>query len=327
MARVSLQSARSVIKWGACLILALANVAADERSTLSEDVDPPYVTCEIVGGLGNQFYEIATTLAHAWDHGAIPVFPDLHREQYKLNEHRKSVFFRINASESPRPFTSFYHDPLWCSTKEIPFARDQRILGYFQIWNRFHHYRDRLLELFAPSESVLSYLNEKYSDLLSHPNTVSVHVRTANLAKHLELIHYFVGMEYYKKAMEYFPEDTLFVVFSDRINWCKVHFPKLGKNFVFIDGNDEVHDFFLMSMMKHHIIPNSTFSWWASYLNKNPGKITIVPEYWQHPDLFAYPQGQPNDFYMPDWIMVSPNYYEPYPSDMTWYDPPPWDGN
>ncbi len=327
MLRNSLKRATCMISLSASLILGIANAAAEEAPPPNQDVDRSYITCELLGGLGNQFFEIATTLAHAWDHGAIPVFPDLYRHQYKLNEHRQSVFFRIDASDTPRPYSTAYFDMNWCSTTEIPYVKDQRIIGYFQIWNRFHHYRDKLLELFAPSESVLSYLNKKYSELLSHPNTVSVHVRTANLAKHLELIHYFVGMEYYKKAMEYFPEDTLFVVFSDRINWCKVHFSKLGKNFVFIDGNDEVHDFFLMSMMKHHIIPNSTFSWWASYLNKNPDKITIVPRYWQHPDLFAYPKGQPNDFYMPDWIMVSPNYYEPYPDDMTFYDAPPWDGN
>jgi len=314
----------NLLKFCAVLFFGLSNIDANETS---EDPNPPYVTCDMRGGLGNQFYEIATTLAHAWDHGAIPVFPDLRRDEWKMNYHREAIFFRIDASDSPRPFTARYDDTVWCSTKEIPFERDQKIYGYFQIWKRFHHYRDKLLELFAPSESVLNYLNTKYSTLLAHPNTVALHVRTANLRSHLGLIHYFVGMEYYKKAMDLFPDDTLFVVFSDRINWCKRNIPKLGRPCVFVEGNDEVHDFYLMSMMKHHIIPNSTFSWWASYLNQNPDNITVVPECWQHPDLFAYPKTQPNDFYMPNWVLVTPNYYEPYPHDVTHYDTGAWDGD
>jgi hypothetical protein len=327
MSRFLQQGTHLMITLFACLSLGLSIATADEVPNISPDEDPGFVTCDMRGGLGNQFFEIATTLAHAWDHGAIAVFPDLHRDQWKMSDHLKSVFFRINASDSPRPFSAFYDDPNWCSTKEIPFERDQKIYGYFQIWNRFDRYREKILELFAPSETIVNALNEKYGDLLSHPNTVSIHVRTANLSKHLELIHYFVGMEYYQKAMALFPPDALFVVFSDRIQWCKKHFPKLGRPCVFIEDNDEVHDFYLMSMMKHHIIPNSTFSWWASYMNQNPGKVTIVPESWQHRDLFAYPMTQPNDFYMPDWTIVVPNYYEPYPTDITDYDPPPWDGN
>ncbi len=287
--------------------------------------NPPYVTCIVKGGLGNQLFEIATTLAHAWDHGAIPVFPDLQQDEWNINHHRDSIFFRLDSSDSPRPFSTYYADPDWCSIEPIPFERDQVLDGYFQIWKRFDHYKDRLLELFAPSESIVSDLKDKYSKLLAHPNTVAVHVRT--FAKYYGKIHYFVGMDYYRKAMDLFPEDALFVIFSDRIHWCEHYFSKLGKHCVFIEGNDEIHDFYLMSMMKHHIIPNSTFSWWASYLNQNPGKITVAPESWQHPDLFAYPMTQPNDLYLPDWKIVVPNYDEPYPSDMYDFDPPPWDGN
>ncbi len=298
----------------------------DESPVSGQRLDLPLVTCDMRGGLGNQLFEIATTLAYAWDYGAIPIFPDLNRSTYRLNDHRDKLFFRLNASAPPRPFSAHYSEISWHSSETIPFQPDQKLYGYFQSWERFDHYRDRLLELFAPPQSVLDYLNQKYSVLISHPKTVSVHVRTANLFKHEEKIHYFVGMEYYKKAMSLFPPDTLFVVFGDRINWCKKHFIELGWPCVFIEGNDEIEDMFLMSMMKHNIIPNSTFSWWASYLNQNPGKITIVPESWQHPDLLAFPITQPNNFFLPDWVLIAPNYYEPYPPDVAEYDTC-WDGD
>lgn len=116
------------------------------------------------------------------------------------------------------------------------------------------------------------------------------------------------------------PPDAIFVVFSDRINWCKKHFPALEKTFVFIEGNDPIDDLFLMSMMKHHILANSSFSWWGAYLDKSRGKIVVAPESWMHPDLYPYPLRHPNDFYLPDWIMAAPDFSAPYPADMTSYD-------
>lgn len=294
--------------------------SAPQEETLS------YVTCNVKGGLGNQLFEIATTLALAWDHGAIPVFPDLNRDKWSMRFHKEKMLFRIDTSESPYPFTALYSDPDWCSSKPIPFYPNLKIDGYFQLWTRFHHHRDKLLELFAPSQAVLDALEDKYGDLLANPKTVSVHLRLANFQKHSIMIHYFMGLEYYRRAMSLFPEDTLFVVFADRINWCKKHFPELGRPCVFIEGNDEIEDLFLMSKMKHHIIPNSTFSWWASYLDTNPDSITIAPESWQHPALFPFPMTQPNPFYLPHWTLIAPDCNEPYPSDAEDYDTN-WDGD
>jgi Glycosyl transferase family 11 len=324
---ISLQQCiRCFVAFSAYLILQIPRAAADETPAPVEELNLPFVTCDMRGGLGNQLFEIATTLAYAWDYGAVPIFPDLNRTNYRLNDHRDQLFFRLNDSAPARPFSSYYSEVAWHSPETIPFQPDQKLYGYFQSWQRFDRYRDRLLELFAPPQSVEDYLTQKYSVVISHPKTVSIHVRIANLYKHNEKIHYFVGMEYYKKAMALFPPDTLFVVFGDRIGWCKEHFSQLQRPCVFIEGNNEIQDLFLMSMMKHHIIPNSTFSWWASYLNKNPDHITIVPESWQHPDLFAFPMTQPNHFYLPNWTLISPNYYEAYPSDAEDYDNC-WDGD
>ena len=117
--------------------------------------------------------------------------------------------------------------------------------------------------------------------------------------------------------MGQFPPESTFVIFSDRINWCKKHFPNLGKKVVFIEGNDPVEDLFLMSMMKHNIICNSTFSWWGAYLNQNAEKIVIAPVHWMHPDVDPFSELKSNEFYLPEWRVVSPNYSAPYPNDIT----------
>ena len=279
------------------------------------------------GQLGNQLFQIATTLAYAWDNDAHPIFPDLNIEDQRdssfgLRYNRDRFFFRLDASEPSRPVNNLYGnwDIPWHNSDFIPFQEDLRLVGYLMSWKRFNHYRDKILEILSPSPAVLSHLTKKYSDLISNPHTVSVHVRTYAPHLHTSKVLPFLGLEYYRRALERFPSDSTFVVFSDRINWCKVHFPALGKSFIFVEGNDRVEDLFLMSMMRHHIIANSTFSWWAAYLSQNPNKIIVAPESWMHPDTYAYPLRQPNDFYLPDWLMVGADYGQPYPEDMTWYD-------
>lgn len=304
--------------------IALFFVFAPTRQISSEETPEyrvsPYVTCDLRGGIGNQLFQIATTLSYAWDYDAIAIFPDLNRSDSNLSFHRNEIFFRLDASGASRPFLSSFQESTWHSSEKIPFQYDQKLFGYFQSWKHFDHHRDRILSVLAPSQSVLSYLTTKYSDLISSPNTVSIHVRTFNSVLHGSKLHPFLGLEYYKKAIDLFPPDMIFVVFSDRINWCKKHFTQFERRFVFVEGNNAIQDLFLMSMMKHHINANSSFSWWGAYLNQNPGRMVIVPQSMMHPDLYAFPLVQPNEFYLPDWVLVPPNFDAPYPIDMTWYD-------
>ncbi|MBI3236644.1 MAG: alpha-1,2-fucosyltransferase [Chlamydiales bacterium] len=283
--------------------------------------DDSFVTCDIRGAIGNQIFEIATTLAYAWEYDAIPVFPDLNRTDSHISINRDLFFFRLDPSSSSVPFTASYQEHAWHSSEKIPYQKNCKLFGYFQSWKRFHPYRDELLKIFAPSEKITSSLEKKYSALLRYPKTVSLHVRTFSPELHASKIHPFLGLEYYRKALSLFPdEQTLFVVFSDRINWCKKHLPSLKRAFLFIEDNNPIEDLFLMAKMKHHIIANSSYSWWGAYLNQNPEKIVVAPISWMHPDYYPFPLVQPNDLLLPDWILVSPDFSESYPEDMTHYD-------
>lgn len=289
------------------------------RAASASSERPSYVTCHLTGQLGNQLFQIATTLAYAWDYNAIPVFPDLNQSTYLMSYNRDRIFFRLDSSPSPCRFRNTFTEASWNSAIRPPFQRNVKLFGYFCSWAHFNHHRNRLLEVFAPSSSILDYLRAKYPDLIDNPKTVSIHVRTGNAELHAKKFYHFMGLEYYKRAIELFPSDSTFVVFSDRINWCKVHFPSLNKKFIFIDSNDAIQDLFLMSMMKHNIVANSSFSWWGAYLNQNPGKIVVAPYSWHHPSFALFPS-EPNQFYFDDWKIIKPDYEEPYPVDMTWYD-------
>lgn len=287
-------------------------------SSLLQGEQVPFVTCRITGQLTNNLNQIATTLAYAWDYGAEPFFPELNKLEWNISYNRDRFFFRLNNLPPPRSIQNIYDEYAneggWWECNRIVFKPDQYLSGDFFCWKHFHHHRERFIDLFAPSDDVLEYIYSKYFDLLSHPKTVSIHVRTYNKEYHESTMR-FVGLEYYEKAMNYFPEDTLFVVFSDRINWCKQHFPVFNKQVVFIEGNDQVEDFFLMSMLRSHVISNSCYSWWAAYLNRQPEKVIIAPQ------RTGRPLSNINDnIYFSDWILIDPNLNEPYPSDIKDFD-------
>jgi len=291
------------------LILFLSALSADEK---------PFVTCRISGQLANNLNQIATTLAYAWDNGADPFFPELNNPALNTAYNKNRFFFRLNSNNPPRPIQYIYDEYEggggWWDCKTIPFKPDQYLSGDFFCWRHFHHYRDKFIDLFAPSHEITAYIRYKYSWIIDNPKAVSVHVRTYNKQYH-ETIMKFLGLDYYEEAFEYFPDDALFVVFSDRINWCKQHFQKFNKKFVFIEDNDHVEDFQLMTLLKNHIISNSCYSWWAAYLSNHLDKTVIAPNRNGRLDNYF------NDrLYLYDWILVDPNLNEPYPYDMKDYD-------
>ena len=93
-------------------------------------------------------------------------------------------------------------------------------------------------------------------------------------------------MEYYIKAIEHIDKEVnnpVYYIFSDDIEWCKNNFSFL-KNAVFVSHEYAGEKFssylYLMIQCKHYIIPNSTFAWWAAWLNNEQNKIVIAPNKW-----------------------------------------------
>lgn len=273
------------------------------------------------GRLGNQLFVISTVLAYGWDYGFHPRFPCFDRTDNQLSYNRDRLFSRLDTRSFPYKIHKQYlYAPL--AYKAIPrFKNDKNlsIQGLFVSWKYFHHHYQRLVSIFAPSDTILQYLYHKYGDLIADPSTVAIHVRT--YSKKIHAACPFVGLHFFALALKEYPPEATFVIFSDRINWCKVHFPSCfpRRKFVFIEGNDHIEDLFLMSLMKHQIISNSTYSWWGAYLNQNPHKIITAPQ-----QLFRRAADWPiQDFYLPEWRVIAYDFtQDPYPEDMEAYDTP-----
>jgi hypothetical protein len=123
-----------------------------------------------------------------------------------------------------------------------------------------------------------------YGDNIGFTDYVSIHVRRKDYVNNSFYVDLFAN-GYYERAMALFPNNT-FIVFSDDIEWCKEQ--EIFKGCAFSDGNDEIEDLNMMASCKSNIIANSSFSWWAAYLNINPLKKVVAPKDW-------YTLSAPND--------------------------------
>ena len=140
-------------------------------------------------------------------------------------------------------------------------------------------------------------------------NSVSVHVRRGDyvLDKNTQEFHGVCGVDYYLDAIKLIAskmDDLLLVFFSDDTEWAIEEFKNLPYSLIFIDhnkGENSWKDMFLMSNCKHNIIANSSFSWWAAYLNQNQNKMVIAPKQW-----FADPtkNSETSDLIPESWIRL-----------------------
>jgi hypothetical protein len=238
---------------------------------------PKYISCTSGGQLGNQMFHFAAALSYAIDHKLEATFPILNESRNQLSYNRDQIFFRLSTFDPPVELS--HYSVTSTNYEKLPDDLcNVELEGGLFSWKFFDHHKDQIQKIYAPSDAVLEQIQSKYQDLLSKDNTVAVHVRTYSKQIHDEGLH-FVGMRYFEDTMNKFPEESTFVIFSDRIDWCKAKFPITfpDKQFIFIEGNDHIVDLFLMSLMRHQILSKSTFSWWGAYLNPNPDKIVFAP--------------------------------------------------
>lgn len=247
-----------------------------------------YVIGRLLGQAGNCFFQIAAVSALAWDNGVESYFPDLAIVP-KLTHH---YFSRCKISPPSSNISCEWRQP-GDSYSPIPYISEMEVSGYLQSWKYFHHWRERLLTLFAPTKKDYTYIEKKYNSLLSEFETVGVQIRY--YLKEAPSFSQF-GRDYLEKAMDLFPSTVLFVVSSNNIDFAKSQIPSDKYNVIFLENENDYIEFYILTKCNHVIITNSTFGWWAAYLNTSPDKKVICPAGWfggNYPDI--YPE---------EWIQI-----------------------
>ena len=217
------------------------------------------------GRMGNFLFQSAAAMAYAWKHGMEYTLPTnsgnpKHNPvylQHLVNPKWDCNLPEVKVTEQGHGF------------QEIPFKEEWRgkniiLDGYWQSEKYFFWCRERILETFG----------FEWRPTLGF---VSFHVRRGDYLT-LTRKHPPVTLEWMERAMKQFP-GYRFTFFSDDLSWCRAIFGNRG-DCVFTPGKNEVEDLVGMSHCEHHICSASTFSWWGAWLNRNPNKRILMPNWW-----------------------------------------------
>lgn len=190
-------------------------------------------------------------------------------------------------------------------------SKSEYFEGWWQNEEYFVHHADIIrseLSLKEPLSTPARSISQSIDGAQKEGSiTVSIHVRRGDYVTNpfAATFHGVVDIAYYEKAIaemhSRFPEKKLvFFIFSDDINWARENIIK-NENSVYVSGPDiayyeEIH---LMSLCDHHIIANSSFSWWGAWLNPKQSKVVIAPSKWANDTSIDTSSATP-----PSWIRI-----------------------
>lgn len=184
------------------------------------------------------------------------------------------------------------------------------IVGYFQS-SRFFS-RAHVLKWYTFNEDLFLATRTKYCHI-DFSNSTSIHIRLGDYAK-APLLFYISKPSYFKQALLILGRRKHILVFSDSPKLAKKYLSFLPQDTIFVEGNKDYEDFYLMSHCRDMICSTSTFCWWAAYINNSEDKKVIVPKRLFLPGA---PTFNKDLFEVEGWVQLSAhrfydNYYIKY---------------
>jgi hypothetical protein len=269
------------------------------------------ISVYLVGGLGNQLFQIFTAMAYCLEYQEKLVIPDQKDDVDTRPHYWDTILKRLKDNVDPKVTKQTY--PVIVEEgfhyARLPKKSNVMLVGYFQSYKYFDKYYEAIYKkLNFKMEQEL--IRNKY---LTLNETISLHFRIGDYTS-LQLHHNILKDDYYTKAIQeiltrtrkndwniiYFCEEKDNIPVKQRMRIIKKKFPTL----TFYKAEDNMTDWeqmLLMSCSDHNIIANSAFSWWAAYLNTNPSKVVCYPKVWFGG---ANLDKNTNDLCPPNWIKV-----------------------
>ncbi len=269
-----------------------------------------------MGGLGNQLFQYAAGVALSIKNECelkidLSAFENQHGLQNTIRNH-DILHFTLSAQIADSQEASALRNPLGCVSRASRLVRQKifkqyysdwhpNILGrrgniylegYFQCEKYFLNYFSQLSKELTLREEFSSSIAEWKQILSTFNKPVSLHVRRGDYVSdpRTSALHNICTADYYHKAIKEMRSrisDFTLVIFSDDVEWVRENL-SLGEEAVYVSGSKAQtglpllpsQELILMSRCSHHIISNSTFSWWGAYLNKRHEKIVVAPSLW-----------------------------------------------
>jgi len=280
------------------------------------------ISCYLMGGLGNQLFQIFSTISYGLDYQRSIIFPytdflttGVTRPTY-WHSFLSSIisFTNYNKNYTNQQLTLFhkYTEPNF-HFSSIPNSNINEFIlyGYFQSYKYFQHNSKHIFALINLSAQQSSILKD-YSSLFNNlTNNVSMHFRIGDY-KDIQNCHPLLPYKYYENAITklnatisnitilYFCEKKDNDIVYTFIQQLQHKF----KHIHFVKVDDDIPDWkqlLIMSCCSHNIIANSSFSWWGAFFNQNTDKLVYYPDKWFGP---ALTQHNTQDINPPNWHKI-----------------------
>ena len=268
------------------------------------------IISEIKMGLGNQLFQYAAGFSLS-RYQNVPFVLDV--SSYEIDYRREFClkYFEINdikteieTDSDEDVYFDYYVEPHFSFDNSFFTKKDFTYLsGYWQSGRYFEMFEKDICERFLVKRQYIEHLN---LDKLGFNNcqSVSLHIRRTDyiIFTFMEVL----SLTYYYKAIESLKHrynNLRFYIFSDDMDWVKQNFDTKGLDCIFVSRictKNHLEDFYLMQQCKHHIIANSTFSWWTAWLSRYSDKQVIAPAKW----FSNQACGKLNDLIPQGWLVI-----------------------
>ncbi|MCJ7649978.1 MAG: alpha-1,2-fucosyltransferase [Candidatus Lokiarchaeota archaeon] len=228
-----------------------------------------------LGRLGNQMFQYAALRGIAKTKGYEFCIPESNFKNEWEDHQLFEAFTLLNLKNRKTGRVGVYPETQYnYSKKYVDECPDNiNLSGYFQTEKYFSHIADSIREDFTFKSEILNPCKEAFD----FDEVISLHVRRTDYVKK-SVDHPPCSLEYYEEALSKFDSNLPVLIFSDDINWCKDQNLFKPDKFMISESKWNLVDMCLMSMCSHHIIANSSFSWWGAWLSDSDN--VIAPSRW-----------------------------------------------
>lgn len=272
------------------------------------------IIVRLLGGLGNQLFQYALGRRLSYARGVplrfdISFYGEGEKRSYQLDqfqidaetisrEELQSLSFAFGQNVASRAYrlTQRVLFPYYRRRRVYEQIRgyDPNILrvsktaflhGYWQT-GKYGQPVEHILRKELVLRNGLHPVNAKWAEKIRSHCAVSVHIRrTDYLDPRWASALHTCGLDYYEQAIQLIRErhpDATFYFFSDDPSWVRQNI-HTAANHYYVENNDTNRDWetiHLMGLCQHHVIANSTFSWWGAWMGQNPNKTVVAPQKW-----------------------------------------------
>ncbi len=234
------------------------------------------------GGMGNQLFQIAATIGIGHHLNKQVILPETwkYRNMFLINDQPKIKFQNVEKLKK---------DAIFLPEKRCFLFEDTNLLEHKDKNIDLYGFRQNVgyFNIVAPEVRDAFEFNPEVSNKIKsqiQANAIGIHVRRGDyvLKQQQKDAHEICTLEYYQNSLKYFKSkypDAPVYIFSDDIPWCKLNFSN-SNDVIFSTYETEIEDFIALSLCRFKIISNSTFSWWAAWLDARHDSEVLIPTPW-----------------------------------------------